>query len=639
MKRTLLTLLIFVIGIRSISAHDIYLEAESFYDRGGWVIDTQSIPTMGSPYLMAHGMGCPVLDAYTTVYVEKSSRYKVWVRTRDWTRSFGSNASAGKFEILFDGNSTDVILGTEGIDWHWQEAGITALEAGGHRIQLHDLTGFNGRIDAVYLTNDSKIVPPNDIESLRRFRRSKLGFPEEPAVKDHYDLVVVGGGIAGCCTAVSAARLGCKVALIQNRSVLGGNNSSEIRVGLNGNINMEPYSHLGSLIDEFGYVGYWNQVEVKQDPYSKRSCQIRHLFEKYPDNAIHSGGPASAYRDDKKERLVRSEENIDLYLNTHVFDAKTEKNKITEVIALDVFTGEEMIFKAPFFADCTGDATVGYLAGADYHVGRESRAETGEPHAPEVADSLVMGASVQWYADDIATSNYPFPEVPWAIKFNEKTCSMTDRGNWYWEVGLTDDQVDDIEYIRDHAFRSIYGNWSYVKNHCAEKKMFAAKKLVWVGYIAGKRESRRLMGDHLLTENDIMNHVEYEDATFTTTWPIDLHYPRKVDGIDKDEDAFYAVSKQIPIKPYAVPYRCLYSRNITNLFMAGRDISVSHIALGTTRVMRTCGMAGEVVGMAVSICKTHDALPRDIYATYLDELKNLMEQGVGTSGFPDDGRL
>ena len=175
----------------------------------------------------------------------------------------------------------------------------------------------------------------------------------------------------------------------------------------------------------------------------------------------------------------------------------------------------------------------------------------------------------------------------WAIRFDEKTCIPITRGDWDWEAGLNNDQITEIEYIRDHALRAVYGNWDFLKNKSEKKDQFAKKKLAWVAYIGGKRESRRLMGDLVLREQDILNDIQYEDATFTTTWGVDLHYPKPIQGMK--EEPFLSYCDVQEIKPYAVPYRCLYSRNIGNLFMAGRDISVTHVALGTVRVMRTGG--------------------------------------------------
>ena len=600
----------------------IFIEAESMDSLGGWVLDQQSMVQMGSPYIMAHGMGVPVEDASTTFVVEDGGTYYLWVRTKDWTRVWGRTESPGRFEVYVNGNPVKAIMGTEKADWYWQSGGKVKLKKGENVISLHDLTGFNGRCDAIYLTRDKKLKA-SDIDAMRPKSVLKE-YPEE------FDLVVVGGGTAGCCAAISAARLGCKVAFIQNRPVLGGNNSSEVRVGLSGLIMQKPYPNLGNLMDEIGGVGYHTRKEAQQDPESERSKQIMAILKKHPEKKIHNAGPASNYEDDKKLNAVLAEPNITLFLNTHVLDAETKNNRIVSVTGQNIKTGERIIFRGKFFADCTGDGDVGFLAGADYRVGRESKAETGEKQAPKKADSMVMGTSVQWYADDMGVAS-SFPSCPWALKFNEATYRPIKRGDWDWEVGLTRDQVNEIEYIRDYALLSVFGNWDYLKNKSLRKYEFYTYKLQWVAYIGGKRESRRLLGDVILTEHDILEGKKFDDASFTTTWGMDLHYPKKLKGFEGEPFLSYCeVQKH---EPYACPYRCLYSRNIDNLFMAGRNISVTHAALGTVRVMRTTGMMGEIVGMATSICKNNNALPRDVYTTYLNDLKSLMEKGVGTRGF------
>lgn len=604
------------------SADEIFIEAESMDSYGGWVLDQQSMAAMGSPYLLAHGMGVPVADASTTISSEEGGAYHLWVRTRDWTRTWDREESPGRFQVLINGTPAPELLGTENADWHWQYGGKVNLEKGDNVVSLHDLTGFDGRCDAIYLSR-SRRLKDSVIAGLRA-PKAATQLPEE------YDLVVVGGGIGGCCAAVTAARLGCKVALIQNRPVLGGNNSSEVRVGLSGKIMQEPYPNLGNLMDELGGVGHWNKREAKLDPDSERSRQIMAVLEKHPEKNIHNAGPASNYADDKKLNLVLAEPNITLYLSTHVTDVETEGTRIVSVTGQNIRTGARTVFKGKMFADCTGDGDVGFLAGADYRVGRESKAETGEMLAPENGDSMVMGTSVQWHADDMGTPS-PFPSCPWALEFNEQTYRPIVHGDWDWEVGLNRDQIKEIEYIRDYALRSIYGNWDYLKNRSSRKEEFANHQLQWVAFIGGKRESRRLMGDVVLCEQDVLEGREYDDASFTTTWGMDLHYPKDPEGFEGEP--YLAESKVKKHAPYAVPYRTLYSRNIENLFMAGRNISVTHVALGTVRVMRTIGMMGEVVGMAASICKENQALPRDVYTTYLDDLKDLMEKGIGERGF------
>ncbi|MDR3140675.1 MAG: FAD-dependent oxidoreductase [Tannerellaceae bacterium] len=628
MKR-LFGLLWIVVNLLSCTS-DYYMETESFDDRGGWVVDNQSMMQMGSPYLMAHGLGVPVRDASHVARLSKGGRFRVWVRTRDWVKTWGKEYAPGRFEVRFDNIPLDTVFGTKSADWRWQDGGTVKLKAGDCRITLHDLTGFNGRCDAIYLTTNLKHVPPEDMPALTDFRSRKSGLPEQAQDMGDYDLVVTGGGIAGCCAAISAARLGCKVALIQNRGVLGGNNSSEVRVGLSGLISQQPYPNLGNLLDEFGIVGHWNNWEAKQNPDAERSRQITEILKRYPEKMIHNAGPAGNYEDEKKERLVRNEKNISLFLNMQVYEAEKKENRICSVTGKDMLTGKKYRFKAQLFADCSGDGILGYLAGADYRMGRESRKETGEPRAPEETDRLVMGTSVQWYAMETG-ENTAFPECPWAVSFDEHTCRPNLRGDWDWETGMDKDQIEEIEYIRDYALRAVFGNWDFLKNRSERKAEYANRKLEWVAFIGGKRESRRLLGDVILKEQDILAGTPFDDASFTTTWGIDLHYPKLIEGLK--EEPFLAGADVQNIQPYAAPYRCLYSRNIDNLLMAGRNISVTHVALGTVRVMRTGGMMGEVVGMAASLCRKHGVNPRQVYQSHLSELKELMKKGVGIPGF------
>lgn len=625
--RNVLFLFITITGFVSCSKSKniIFIEAENFSSTGGWVIDQQAIDVMGSPYILAHGLGIPVKDAETTIKVLSGDDYHVWVRTRDWVAPWSAEGTPGRFQLLIEGVPLKTTFGTEGAKWHWQDGGIIHLKAGLKKVSLHDQTGFEGRCDAIIFMANNQLVPPNEDKEMRDFRHKSLGLSSNPDDVGEFDLVVVGGGMAGCCAAVSAARLGCKVALIQNRPVLGGNNSSEVRVGLSGSIHQEPYPKLGDLLDEIGSIGYTLWREAELDPYLPRSKQILEVIDKNPEKKIHNAGPSSNYGDDKKTEVIENEPNIKLFLNTHVYHAEKEGDNIIAVYGMNIISGKEFKFKGKLFADCTGDGNLGYLAGADFREGRESQNETGESEAPENKDNMVMGTSVQWYSveEDTVSS---FPGCQWAVQFNEKNCYKVTRGDWDWETGLNRDQIADVEYIRDYAFRVTYGNWDFLKNKSIDREKFAHERLSWVAYIGGKRESRRLMGDVVLKEQDILEQKIYPDASFTTTWGIDLHYPAKSNKFTGEPFRSIALTKVI--KPYPVPYRCLYSRNISNMFMAGRDISVTHVALGTVRVQRTTGMMGEVVGMAASICKKYDALPRDVYQKYLEDLKKLISEGV-----------
>ncbi len=605
----------------------LFIEAESFSDRGGWVIDQQSMDVMQSAYLMAHGLGTPVTDATTSINVPTKGKYSIWVRTKDWVAPWNVKGAPGKFQLAINNQPLKTTLGTEGADWHWQYAGRVKLNPGSTNISIHDLTGFNGRCDAIIITNDKHLTPPNKLDKLTVFRNKHLQFNDVPEDAGEYDLVVVGGGIAGICAAVSAARLGSKVALIQNRPVLGGNNSSEVRVGLSGLIYQKPYENLGSLVDELGAVGHWTLWEANQNPKTTRSKKIFEIIKNNPEKKEHNAGVATNYDDDRKLKVVQAEKNLHLFLNTHVIAVNKEDNQITAVTGKSIVTGKEYKFKGTLFVDCTGDGTIGYLAGADFRVGREAKSETAEPRAPNKADKLVMGTSVQWNSVETKSKN-SFPNtIPWAVEFDEKTAIKSTKGDWDWETGAERDQVEEIEFIRDYALRVSFGNWDYLKNKSASKDEFANRKLSWVAYIGGKRESRRLLGDIILKEQDILEGKKYSDATLNTTWGVDLHYPIRKNGFKGEP--FLSRADIQEIEPYQIPYRCLYSRNVSNLFMAGRNISVTHVALGTVRVQRTTGMMGEVVGMAASICIKEEALPRDVFSKHWSKLDELMKQGIG----------
>lgn len=225
--------------------------ATTFADRGDWTVEQQFVLQMGSSYLLAHGIGTPLQrDAVTTVEVPADGEYNLLVRTKNWTKHWSDGPTPGIFQVLVDGVADAATFGTDKVDWYWQRGGKIALKKGKHTLALHDLTGFDGRCDAVVLTTSDE-MPGDSLDEYRALRARLLG-PETPVDKGEFDFVVVGGGISGICAALAAARLGCKVALVQDRYVLGGNNSSEVRVGLGGQINVDPYPSLGYLLNEIG---------------------------------------------------------------------------------------------------------------------------------------------------------------------------------------------------------------------------------------------------------------------------------------------------------------------------------------------------------------------------------------------------
>ncbi len=614
-KLILLVVLTTIFQSYSKSSADVFIEAESFSEKGGWVVDQQFMDQMGSPYLMAHGLGKVVADAHTTVEFPETGTYRLWVRTFNWTAPWYKGAGPGQFKLKVNGKVHPVVLGNTGEQWMWQDAGKVSVKNEQTQIALQDLTGFNGRCDALLFTKDESFVPPSDLDSLSEFRRNRLGI--EVQNTKHYDLVVVGGGIAGICAAVSAGRLGLTVALINNRPVLGGNNSSEIRVSLINDLPIYGGNH-GSI--PFGLSGD-NDFNL----YPNLGNVMREIAVKM-ERHYYNAGPPEAYLDDEKLAMVKQTPNVDLYLNMHVFKTEMSQNTIKAVVARHIENSAELRFEGSCFADCTGDATVGYLAGADYRMGREGTYEALETLAPTVADNAMTGTSNLWRYETFDTPS-TFPVLDWACQMNPDFYVEADR-DWRWEGGFSKNTITEAENIRDQNFRAIFGNWSYVKNNLPK---FANRQISWLAYIAGKRESRRLLGDIILNQNDIQNQVKYDDASFTTTWPLDLHYPDPKNSKYFQGEEFFSYCVKTYIAPYHVPYRCLYSRNINNLFMAGRNISVTHVAFGTIRIQQQTGMMGEVVGIAASLCKKYNIVPRQVYTEHLADLKSLFKTGVPTT--------
>ncbi len=575
----------------------ILVEAESFTERGGWVLDQQFMDQMGSPFLMAHGLGKPVADASTQVSIPKKGKWHVYVRTWNWCAPWKTNEKPGRFQLSVNGIKLSNELGV-GDQWDWEYAGSIDIKGKENRVALHDLTGFNGRCDAILFSQNKDVDIPNEGDKMYKFRKKLLGLPDKPENGGTYDMVVVGAGTAGLGAAIKGAREGLKVALIHNRPVPGGNNSVEVRVVASGGLNLEPYPRLGDVIKE-----------------------IKNVYQ----------------RPDKVDAIITSEKNLTFFPNMHVFNLEKDGDKIKSVTAKHIETNKETTFYASVFVDCTGDGNVGFLAGAEYRVGREMRAETRETLAPDRPDNIVLGTSLTWWSK-MTTQPSSFPECEWAIQFNEETCEKVTRGSNWWETGFRYDQVNEAEFIRDYLFRAIYGNWAFLKNKSKDKSDYVNRELESVFYVAGKRESRRLIGDIILKQQDSEGeYIKYDDAFVTCTYNLDQHFPTPKNSFFFPNEEFISTMKHYfndlgtprrylrddqVIPPFRIPYRCMYSRNVDNLFMAGRNISVSHIVLSASRVQETTGMMGELVGLAASLCKKYNCLPRDVYKNHLKELES-----------------
>lgn len=550
----------------------ILVPTATFASKGGWSLDTQFMESVGMPYLLAHGLGAPVLDAHTEVTLPAAGSWRVWVYTRNWV--LGAAEPPGRFQVLVNGQPLVPIFGIAPAAWGWADGGTVDLADSCVRVVLRDLTGFDGRCAALAFTRGEQ--PPSS----------------EPECKSHlqpvtyaFDLVVVGGGIAGTCAALAAARQGLRVALLHDRPMLGGNASQEIRVWCGG--------------------------------------EARHPLVREVRNGFMNREPGAALSDRHRLRLVQDEPNLTLFCGWRacgVMLAAGEKT-LSSVIARHVETQVRACFAAPLFVDATGDGWIGYWSGADYRMGREAASEFGESLAPVTADQQTLGCSLMW-TSMTANVAMPFGPLPWAEPAAQGVAAT--QGEWNWEYGLDRDVITEGEAIRDHLLRVIYGSFSLAKRDLKH----ARQVLDFVPFNLGKRESRRLLGDHVLTENDVRERRAFPDAVATGTWSIDLH--EHAGGPD-----FLTRCHQPLFGRYWIPLRALYSRNVENLLMAGRCFSATHVGLASPRVMNTTGQMGVAVGCAATLCQRYALLPRALAGdpARVDELQTLI--GGAFPGHPD----
>jgi len=411
------------------------------------------------------------------------------------------------------------------------------------------------------------------------------------------DLCVVGGGLAGVCAAVAAAREGARVVLVHDRPVLGGNASSECRV------------HVGGA-DRSG-----------KRPDARETGLIEELqLENLRRNPQHAWPVWDAVLYDK----VVSEPNLTLLLNASVNDATMDGDRIAAVRAWQLTTETWLTVEAALFADCSGDGILAPLTGAEYRMGREARDEHDESAAPEKADAHTMGMTCLFGARDMGRP-VPFDPPDWAYDFpTDESFGIGRRGHgWleagYWWVELGGDRhsIHDTEEVRHELLRIVYGIWDHIKNHGDHGADNWA--LDFIQFLPAKRESRRLLGDHILTQNDIQSGGRFPDTVAYGGWPMDLHPPGGFWAKDEPPNINHPVPEL-----YGIPYRCLYSRNVANLLFAGRNISATHVACGSARVMGTCAVVGQAVGTAAAI-GVRDALsPRAVGETRLDELQQTL---------------
>ncbi|MBD8101027.1 FAD-dependent oxidoreductase [Plantibacter sp. CFBP 8775] len=432
------------------------------------------------------------------------------------------------------------------------------------------------------------------------------------------DVVVIGGGLAGVSAAVAAARLGSRVSLVTNRPVLGGNSSSEVRVWV---VGATAHGHQ-RFARETGIMG-----------------------ELFLENQYRNPEGNPFYWDQTVLDLVRAEPNLQLHLNTDVRIVTMAEGaegvasptpRIASVTGWTMGSEIETEFVAPVFIDCTGDGLVGHLAGATSRIGREGRAELGEPWAPEVADDELLGSSIFFYTKDTGRpERFVAPDIARDIRdtpiLTNRIIRTGDNGCNYWwiEWGGELDTVAENEQIRDELWSVVFGIWDYIKN----SGEFDADTLTleWVGSIPGKREYRRLLGDHTLTQNDLLDQVDFEDTVAFGGWSIDLH---PVEGVYAETAG---AQQRFSNGTYGIPFRSLYSHDVDNLLFAGRNISASHVAFGSTRVMATCATQGQAVGTAAALIARHGLTPRELAGQALPLLqRTLLREDAPVIGITTD---
>lgn len=405
--------------------------------------------------------------------------------------------------------------------------------------------------------------------------------------KVNFDVTVVGGGMAGVCAAIAAARHGARTALIQDRSVLGGNSSSEMRVWTVGATAMGRNRYAA----ETGIIG---------------ELDLENLYRNPEGNPYIWDGILMDF--------VMREKNLTLYLNTTVLDTVGTDAHLESIHAYQLTTETWLEIRSDFFIDCTGDGSLAVSAGVPFMRGREARECFGESLAPDTEDRFTLGNTLLLYSRDSGKPvAYHAPDFAYGIDYihnlivgNEKPLELHTSGCdfWWLETGGSSDTIKDGEIIRFELQKLVYGIWNYIKN----SGRFEADnlELEWVGSLPAKRESRRLVGAYVLTQNDILEHRDFPDAVCSGGWPIDTHPPG---GIYSKKEA----CEQRDAGVYQIPLRCLYAKNVDNLFFAGRNISASHLAFASTRVMKTCAVMGQAAGTAAALCKQWNKVPGALY--------------------------
>lgn len=458
---------------------------------------------------------------------------------------------------------------------------------------------------------------------MKQYVHEKPAPSKNPAIEKHYEVVVIGGGMSGVCAAIASARQGVKTALIQDRSVYGGNASSETRMHISG-----ASCHWGK----------------------KNAAETGILMELQLENKYLNDSYNYSIWDGVLWAKVKETENLDSYMNTTMDLVDSDGKEVKSIECYQMTTEIRFKFTADVFVDATGNGTLGYFAGAEYFIGREDKSQFNEKDAPDEATGETMGNTLYYVARDTGQP-VKFIKPSWAYTFDESYFKYRYHGDivvyhdaddvvvlkpdedyedhshqlvekydvqsgyWWIELGGDwDDIIKSSEEIRWELYKTIYGVWDHIKNggdHGAENY-----ELVWVGNVSGMRESRRLVGDYILTANDILSNKVFDDGVAFGGWPMDEHTA-----------GGFAAKGEIPSKVrsfsglYTIPYRSYCAKGFSNLMMAGRNISCSKLAMGSTRVMATCAIGGQAVGTAAAMAAKKACTPKELGAKHIIELQ------------------
>jgi hypothetical protein len=595
----------------------IWIDALQFQHYGEWRAETQFVREMGQGYLLAlKTPGYPAKDCETTFSVAEKKMYRLWVRTKNWLKDH----APGKFYALVDGGRIGNELGTLPSDiWGWQIAGDTALEPGIHTLAMNDSTGYFPRFAAVLITDDMDYTPSPEWERIRKVRARLLGTTETVCAKA-FDVVVVGAGPGGIPAAIAAAREGLSVALVHSRPVLGGNSSNEAYVGFDGAYSRNPGMRESGIAEELRRIR------------DSRLCTWQ----------------------DALEILCADVENLTIFLNQCVIDAEMEPDgkRLVAAIAQNTLDGSRTAFRGKMFIDASGDGWLGYYAGAAYRVGREAHWQHGEDKAPRDADGRTMSGCLlstdekrrqpishddahrealtysdnfrevmSFYAEDTGEPS-PFCAPEWAQVLPKALHREPGRcysGEWWIENQTDYDDLFEGEMVRDRLMVISLGYFHWLKNHYEKRDLARNLRITAFPAYNAKRESRRLIGDYVLNQEDCATGRPFEDAVAYAGWTIDIH---NQEGIFSGASGPYDFDIPVPIN--YVPFRCLYSKNIDNLLMAGRCISATHIALGTVRVENTLATIGQAAGTGAALALKLAVTPRELAQNHIRLLQQTL---------------